>query len=205
MKKTVHFFLFSIILLSTTFCQKAESTNTNTSEPVSSVAVDQVSPEITAKVTVVKYSDYQCPACAHYYSYVKQLKQDFGDDVHVVTKHFPLNQHPYAQVASRAAEASKKQGKYNEFHELIFAGQQQWSQGNAEAIFIGYARSLDMDIDMFTADMNSADMNRIVVADRREGIEMGVNSTPTFFINGNKIENQNSYEEFKTIVESYMD
>lgn len=185
--------------------QSAPATNT-TSEPVQQVVAEQSEPEREAKVTIVKYSDYQCPACAYYHSFEKQLKQDFGDDVKIITKHFPLNIHPYAHVASRSVEAARKQGKYQEMHNLIFAGQSQWSRGNAESIFIGYARSLDLDMEQFQIDMNSADMNRIVISDRRDGLDLGVNSTPTFFINGDQLErNPDSYPLFKEIVEGYLD
>lgn len=199
--------LFSLAALVMVFsaCNKADTTPqlANTT-PATETAVSQ--PEVEAKVTIVKYSDYECPACAYYHSMLKQLKQDLGTDVKVIAKHFPLSIHPYAQVAARSAEAARVQGKYDEMHDLIFAGQSQWSRGNAENIFIGYAESLDLDVEKFRADMNSADMNRIVISDRREGMELGVNSTPTFFIEGEKLEkNPGSYPEFKEIVEGYMD
>lgn len=199
-------FLILVItgLFLTIACNKAEqpATNQPTTEPVVSADVE-VEP---AKVVIQKFSDYQCPACAYYHSFLKQLKQDYGSDVRIEMKHFPLGQHAFAQVAARSAEAARLQGKFDEMHDLIFAGQQQWSRGNAEAIFIGYAESLDMDVEKFKADMNSADMNRIVMANRREGIEIGLSSTPTFVINGDKIENNpGSYPLFKELVESYMD
>ncbi len=193
------------LLLVFTACQKTETTpQTSNTAPSTEEAESQ--PDVEAKVTIVKFSDYECPACAYYHSMLKQLKQDLGTDVKVIAKHFPLSIHPYAQVAARSAEAARLQGKYDEMHDLIFAGQSQWSRGNAENIFIGYAQSLDLDIEKFRADMNSADMNRIVISDRREGMELGVNSTPTFFIEGDKINgNPGSYPEFKELVESYMD
>ncbi|SMO63930.1 DsbA family protein [Gracilimonas mengyeensis] len=158
-----------------------------------------------AKVTIVKYSDYQCPACAYFVPFEEQLKEDFGDDIEFTTKHFPLNMHQYAQLASRVAEAARQQGKYQEMHDLIFEGQDQWSRGNAESIFIGYAKDLKLDIEEFREDMNSAEMQRIIMEDKREGLNKNVNSTPTFFINGQKLErNPRTYEQFKTIVESYM-
>ena len=175
-------------------------------ETVQTVADTDQEPQVEPKVTIVKFSDYQCPACAFFYTFEKQLKQDFGDDIKIETKHFPLNMHPYAHLASRAVEAANVQGKKHEMHELIFMGQRQWSRGNAEAIFIGYAKSLGLDEEAFKADMNSADMNRIVMEQRREGIEKEITSTPTFFINGEMLENNPpNYEAFKTIVESYMD
>lgn len=172
---------------------------------LASVNTEEIQP-VPAKVVIEKYSDYQCPACANYHSFLKQLKQDYGSDIRVDMKHFPLAQHPYAQVAARSAEAARLQGKFEEMNDLIFAGQQQWSRGNADAIFVNYAKSLQLDINKFTADMNSADMNRIVMANRREGVEIGLNSTPTLVINGDKIDkNPTTYPQLKELVESYMD
>ena len=104
---------------------------------LASVNTEEIQP-VPAKVVIEKYSDYQCPACANYYSFLKQLKQDYGSDIRVDMKHFPLAQHPYAQVAARSAEAARLQGKFEEMNDLIFAGQQQWSRGNADAIFVNY-------------------------------------------------------------------
>lgn len=203
MNKVLSFLIAGFLIISA--CSNADQSNTNQNS-TSNVAVAEDVPAVPAKVVIEKFSDYQCPACAYYHSFLKQLKQDLGTDVRVDMKHFPLSQHPYAQVAARSAEAARVQGKFDEMHDLIFAGQQQWGQGNAEAIFIGYAESLDLDVEKFTADMNSADMNRIVMANRREGIEIGLSSTPTFVMNGEKIEsNPSSYPEFKALVESYMD
>jgi protein-disulfide isomerase len=201
--------LFAVAIVGAA-CNKTQETRQTSGsasdEPLQTVAEMRAEEQANAKVTIVKFNDYQCPGCAFFYSFEKQLKQDFGDDVAIISKHFPLSIHPYAHAASRSVEAARKQGKYQEMHELIFVGQQQWAQGNAEAIFIGYAQSLGLDIDQFTADMNSAEMNKIVMEDRREGIDLAIRSTPTFFINGDLIENNPpSYELFKELVESYMD
>lgn len=159
-----------------------------------------------AKIAIVKYSDYQCPACKYFVSIEKQLIEEYGDDISIVTKHFPLNMHEYAQLASRAVEAARVQEKYHEMHELIFDGQEQWARGNAEAMFIGYARSLDLDVEKFRNDMNSADMQRIVMADKRAGLNLNVNSTPTFFINGIKLEqNPRTFEAFKSIIDGLIE
>ncbi|MDZ7805975.1 MAG: thioredoxin domain-containing protein [Gracilimonas sp.] len=158
-----------------------------------------------ARINIVKYSDYQCPACKYYVSIEEELKEAYGDDISITTKHFPLNMHEFAQLASRAAEAARVQGKYQEMHDMIFTGQEQWARGNAEAMFIGFANSLDLDMEKFRSDLNSADMQRIVMADKREGMRLNVNSTPTFYINGEKVEqNPRTFEEFKALVESYM-
>lgn len=158
-----------------------------------------------AKINIIKYSDYQCPACKYYVSIEEELKEAYGDDISITTKHFPLNMHEHAQLASRAAEAARQQGKYQEMHDMIFAGQEQWARGNAESMFIGYAKSLDLDMEQFRNDLNSADMQRIVMADKRAGLEINVNSTPTFVINGQKLEqNPRSLEQFKAIIDGML-
>lgn len=168
--------------------------------------IAQDSGESESKINIIKYSDYQCPACKYYVSIEEQLKEEYGGDINITTKHFPLNMHEYAQLAARAAEAARVQGKYQEMHDMIFAGQEQWARGNAEAMFIGYARSLDMDIEKFRSDMNSADMQRIVMQDKREGLNLNVNSTPTFYINGVKLEqNPRTFEAFKAIIDNIVE
>lgn len=158
-----------------------------------------------AKINVIKYSDYQCPACKYYVSIEKQLEEEYGSDISIITKHFPLNMHEHAQLASRVAEAARAQDKYDEMHDLIFAGQEQWARGNAEAMFIGYAKQLKLDMDKFRNDINSADMQRLVMADKRDGLRLNVNSTPTFFINGVKLERTpRTFEQFKLLLDNMM-
>ncbi len=154
---------------------------------------------------IVKFSDYQCPACKFYAGFVEQAKEEFGERIEVTYKHFPLRIHQYAELAARAAEAAKAQGKFQEMHDMIFTGQEQWSRGNAEAIFIGYAQSLKLNMDQFKQDLNSARLNRIVLADKREGNSLGVNSTPTFFMDGKKVDRvPQSYSGFKALIESKL-
>lgn len=154
---------------------------------------------------ITKFSDYQCPACKYYGQILDMAKEEFGDRIEVTYKNYPLRMHQYAELAARAAEAAKKQDKFIEMHEMLFTGQEQWSRGKAQAIFIGYAKELGLDMEQFETDLNSARLNRIVLADKREGTALGVNSTPTFFINGEKVERlPQTYEGFKILLESKM-
>lgn len=161
---------------------------------------------IKAKVTITEYSDYQCPACAYYHPIVDSLKKVYGDELEVEYKDFPLNSHQFAALAARAAEAAKKQGKFLEMHNILFENQQQWvSSGNPVVSIIGYARSLELDIEQFRSDLNAAETQQAVMEEKEEGVQAGVNSTPTFYINGEKIEqNPRTFDEFKVLVESYM-
>lgn len=156
-------------------------------------------------VTIIKFSDYQCPACAYYIPMEKRLKEEFGSQVEIVTKHFPLSMHQYAALASRAAEAARAQGMYEEMHYKIFAGQPVWSKGNAESIFMGYAEDLDLDMDQFKEDLNSMETQRKVMQGRREGVQKGVRGTPAFFIDGKQIDPlPNNYFQFRQIVTNYL-
>lgn len=165
-------------------------------------AQDREMPELPV-LKITKFSDYQCPACKYYGQMLDQAKEDFGERIEVIYKNYPLRMHQHANLAARAAEAAREQGKFIEMHEMLFTGQEQWSRGKAEAIFIGYAQDLDLDMDKFKQDLNSARLNRRVLADKREGTALGVNSTPTFFIDGKKVERlPQNYAGFKAMIES---
>ncbi|MGF1670424.1 MAG: DsbA family protein [Balneolaceae bacterium] len=157
------------------------------------------------KVTILKYSDYQCPACKTYAGPVEQLKNEFGELVEVEYKHFPLNSHQYAPIAGYAVEAARNQGKFKEMHDMIFANQEIWSKGGAREHFISYAEDLGLDVEQFKSDLESDVIHAKVEQNKQEGIRRQVNATPTFFINGVKIrQNPQSYEQFKAMVEMFM-
>ncbi|MBI2024821.1 MAG: DsbA family protein [Candidatus Harrisonbacteria bacterium] len=181
----------------------------NSAPNQSASLIDAVSPKDwgkgaeEAKVVLVEYSDFQCPACGAYYPLLKRLSQEFTGQIKFVYRHFPLSQiHANAEPAARAAEASGKQGKFWEMHDLIFENQTNWSnQKNAEVAFISYAQSLQLDIERFKTDLNSQEVKESVANDYQSGIRSKVNGTPTFFLNGQKIQNPRSYDEFKNIIE----
>ena len=158
-----------------------------------------------AKLTLTEYSDYQCPACAYFHPIVDSLKKAYGNDLEVVYKDFPLNSHQFAALAARAAEAAKNQGKFLQMHNKLFENQQQWSSGDAEARFVGYAKEIGLDVEQFKQDLNAAETQKAVMEEKQEGVQMGVDSTPTFFINGEKLQqNPPSYEDFKALIDVYM-
>jgi len=160
-----------------------------------------------SKVILVEYSDFQCPACGAYYPLVKQLTEEFGDRIKFTYRHFPLSQiHKNAAPAARAAEASGKQGKFWEMHDLLFENQSRWSESSdVHAVFESYAQRLDLNIDQFKSDMKSKEIMEKVESDYQSGVASRVNGTPTFFLNGKKFDNPRSYEQFKTIITEALD
>lgn len=164
-------------------------------------SADQVKGNVQGEVILVEYSDFQCPACAGYYPLLKKLAEEFGGQMKFVYRHFPLPQHQQAKLAAYAAEATGKQGKFWEMHNLIFDGQKDWSNNRgAEEIFVKYAESLSLDMVRFNQDLNSEEVKEKVNTDYRSGLNSGVNSTPTFFLNGKQLQNPRSYEEFQKII-----
>lgn len=157
----------------------------------------------TAKVTLVEYSDLQCPACQSYNPVVKELLNKHPKDLRLVYRHFPLDMHEHALEAAYAAEAAAKQGKFFEYHDLLFDNQQDWEKAkNVTSLFMKYARELKLNEKQFTADMKSKDVQAKVEADKMSGTQLKINSTPTFYINGAMIKNPNSLEAFDALIQA---
>lgn len=163
--------------------------------------------EEDAVITITEYSDYQCPACAYFHPIVEKLKEKYGDQISLELKFFPLNSHQYAALAARAAQAAKNQGKFKEMHNLIFENQKRWSSsGNPAPIFVSFAEKLDLDMEQFRNELNSAETQKTVMEERKEGRQKGVNSTPTFFIDGEQLSSlPRTFEEFDQVVQKYLE
>lgn len=142
----------------------------------------------TAKVTIVEFADFQCPACAAAHPTLKQLRQEYQGRVNFVFRHFPLLSHRYGQIAAEAAEAAGKQGKFFEMHDMLLENQQEWSESDKPIEqFIQYTKKLNLDADQFKKDVDSNAFFEKVRRDVNDGNVLGVNSTPTFFINEEKV------------------
>ncbi len=159
-----------------------------------------------AKVVLVEYSDFQCPACYYYYPMVKQLQADFPDQILFVYREFPLTQiHKNALIAAQAAEAAGKQGRFWEMHDLLFEKQSEWGESdNGIGYMIMYATDLNLNIDQFKQDMNSSDVANKIDNDISSGNNSHVQGTPTFFVNGKQIQNSQNYSGFKQIIQNAL-
>lgn len=156
----------------------------------------------SARVTLVEYSDFQCPACKIYAPLVTMLSSDFPKDLRVVYRFFPLtNIHQNALLSAQAAYAASLQGKFWEMHDLLFKNQSDWSDKQARNIFIGYAKNLKLDTEKFIKDMDSESTKQFLDKSANNAISIGINSTPSFFVNGTYIQNPAGYAEFKKIIQ----
>jgi protein-disulfide isomerase len=153
-----------------------------------------------AKVVLTEYGDFQCPACGAYYPIVKKIGSDFKN-LTIVFRNFPLAQHNNARAAAQAAGAAGEQGKFWEMHDILYENQNFWAESpSAEAIFITYAQKLGLDLEKYKIDFNSAKIKTKITADYQGGAN-SIDGTPTFFLNNKKIENPQTYEQFKSVIQ----
>lgn len=155
------------------------------------------------KINLTEYGDYQCPACGQFHTLVKQVIEEYKEDIQFQFRNFPLQQiHPNARAAARAAEAAAKQGKFWEMHDMLYEQQNSWNSSNsANTVFDSYALQLSLDTAKFKKDFASSEINDLITADFNEGTRLGVSSTPTFFLQGKKITNPSTLDEFKKVID----
>jgi protein-disulfide isomerase len=149
------------------------------------LATTHVKGNASASAYLVEYSDLQCPACKAFQPTVDQLLKTYGDKLTFAYRHFPLDQHPYALKAAIADEAAGRQGKFWEMHDGIFAADQ---EKFSDQVMTDIATKLNLDMAQFQKDSADPALNDIVIKDRDDGNKFGINSTPTFFLNGKRLQ-----------------
>jgi len=141
------------------------------------------------KVTVVEFGDYQCPACAAAYSAIKAIEEKYKDskDFNFVFRNFPLPMHRNALVAAEAAEAAAEQGKFWEMNNALYEHQKDWGESSdAMKFFLQYAKDIGLNTDEFQKAVTDEKFADVISKDKSDGNTLGVDSTPTFYINGEK-------------------
>jgi predicted DsbA family dithiol-disulfide isomerase len=144
-----------------------------------------------APVTVVEYSDFQCPACAyHSANAVARLKAEYVETgkVRLVFHDFPLQMHPNAPVASQAARCAGEQGYFWEMHDALFTNQDAWASNPDPTLFAEYASQAGADADTFTSCLQSGTYASAVEAARAASAQAGITATPTFVVDGQVVE-----------------
>jgi protein-disulfide isomerase len=150
-----------------------------------------------APVTLVEYGDYECPYCGKAYPAVRRIQRKLGAKLRFVFRNFPLNPiHEHASQAAQAAEAAAAQGKFWEMHDLLYENQEDL----ADVDLRSYALKAGLEIYRFEADMSGEVYAKRVRDDFRGGVRSGVNGTPTFFINGYRLNDVANYRNLLTAV-----
>ncbi len=146
-----------------------------------------------APVTIVEFSDFECPFCGQAHPMIQRVLRRFEGRVRLIYKHYPLPGHEHALPAAHAAVAAMNQGKFWEMHDMLFEHQDALQPSD----LVGYARRLGMDIDQFNRDIEAEETLSLVQLNRTQGQEAGVRGTPSIYINGRKFEEPlESLEEY---------
>jgi protein-disulfide isomerase len=153
-----------------------------------------------ADITIVEFTDFQCPFCSRVGPTLAKIQEEYGDQVRIVFKHMPLSFHAQAPGAHAAAEAAKIQGKFWEMHDKIFANQRDLAVATLER----YAQEIGLDIEKFKKDVASKAVKDQVAADTRQASSLGVTGTPGFFINGRFLSGAQPFSSFKRVIDAEL-
>lgn len=161
-----------------------------------------------AKVTIVEFSDFQCPACKASQPELDQVYAKYKDKVKVVYRDYPLTTiHQYAQRSAEAAEFASASGKFWEFHDLLFTNQETWAastdQNKLDEYLVSYAKKLGLDDKKMIEALNNKTYAARVAEDVSDGSAIGIDSTPTFFVNGEETGGY-SVDELSRLIEKNL-
>ncbi len=226
--RTTAWFIIGFIVLVTAgvIIAGAMSANSGTGSAASNNGfVSSTAPAITstdhvlgnpnAKVSLIEYGDFECPACGEYEPLVQQVIGSMSSSILFVFRNYPLTSiHPFAMVGAQAAEAAGMLGgpsKYWAMHDLLYAKQSEWSLNTnltpAQVLsqyLNGYAKSIGLDVTQFDADMSSSQVSSKIQGDITGGNQALINHTPTFFVNLQQIPNPTSYAGFQTVLDQAL-
>ena len=162
---------------------------------------DHIRGEFNAPITLVEFSDFECPFCERHYPTMNKILNDYKGKVRLVYKHFPLGFHPNAQKAAEASECAGEQEKFWEYHDKLFESLQ---IGYGVENFKKWAKDLALNINKFNGCLDSGKYAQKVQADYQEGAQKEVNGTPATFVNGQLVSGALPYDSFKQIIESLL-
>lgn len=139
-----------------------------------------------AKVLIVEFSDFQCPACRVAEKPLADILALYDGKVRFVFKHYPLRMHAWAVPGAVAAECAGRQGKFWEYHDMLYANQDEWTNEKADGFLAGYAKKTGLDAAAWNACRQDPAAAAAVKADQKDGDDAWVGATPTLFINGRR-------------------
>jgi protein-disulfide isomerase len=181
-----------------------------------------------ARVTIEEFGDFQCIPCAELFPTLVQVEKDYGERLRVVFSHRPLTQHEHATLAARAAEAAGLQGRFWEMHDLLFQNSARWTRGidtvgpdaspsrrlqsnilameiEVRDVLATYAERLQLDVERFKTDMDSDDVKARVESDRTRGEKLGIDRTPTLYLNGHLLPAaRRTVDDFHAVIDAEL-
>ena len=181
-----------------------------------------------ARVTLEEFGDFQCVPCGTLFPTLKKVEEDYGERLRVIFRHNPLKKHEHAVIAACAAEAAGLQGRFWEMHDLLFQNSARWTKGvdtvgpdatpsrrlqsnvlamesEVRDVFVRYAEILQLDVERFKTDMDSDEVKARVESDRARGNELGIDRTPTLYLNGHLLTPSVSVDFFHTAIDAELE
>lgn len=158
-----------------------------------------------AKVTFVEFLDFECEACGAAFPAIEELRRTYGNRVNFVIRYFPIQSHFNALRAARAVEAAAQQGQLEAMYTKMYQAQTEWAEQQVpkDDVFRAYAQELGLDMTAWDAAYNAPATTDRIQSDVQDGLSMGVQGTPTFFLNGKLIEPQ-SFGELQTLIQQAL-
>lgn len=150
-----------------------------------------------ALVTIIAFTDYQCPFCKRVQPTLEKLRSHYGRDIRIVHKHNPLPMHPRAEPAAMAAEAAGRQGKFWQMHDKLYQDTRALTDENIER----YAKELGLDMRKFKRDRSDSALRDRIKAEQLQGTSVGARGTPAFFINGRFLSGAQPFESFENLID----
>lgn len=155
------------------------------------------------KVTVVEFADYECSACGEANPIIQQILKNYDGKINFVFRNFPLPQHQNSMIAAEVAEAAGEQGKFWEMHDKLYETQNDWSNSNNPLeLFISYAKDMGLDTAKIRNEVSANKFSAKIQQDIADATALGINETPTFFINGQELLGVQVYGDLKKIIDA---
>jgi protein-disulfide isomerase len=153
-----------------------------------------------AKITIVEFSEFQCPFCSRVNPTISRIMKEYGDKVRVVFKHNPLSFHKDAPLAAQASLAAGKQGKFWAMHDIMFKNQRKLKPDNLNS----YAKEIGLDMAKFATDLNSDALKKQVADDMAQAKQLKARGTPHFFVNGRRLAGAQPFDRFKALIDEML-
>lgn len=156
-------------------------------------------------VTVVEFLDFECEACRAAYPIVEQLREEYAGKVTFVARYFPLPGHFNAERAARAVESTARQGEFEAMYQMMYETQAEWGEAQVphDDLFRGFAEEIGLDMAQYDTDYASPEVAARVQRDVDDGLELGVQGTPTFYVDGEPLQPR-SYEDFTSAIDAAL-
>jgi protein-disulfide isomerase len=161
-----------------------------------------------APVHIEEFGDFECPPCGLFHPILDQMREEFGNKLHITFREFPLvPTHQHALAAASAAEAAGLQGKFWEMHKLLYERQADWkTQFDVRPVFEGYAKEIGLDVDRYNRDVGSDLVQQRIFQDGKRGHSLGVKGTPTVFMNGREVPFESlPAEKFRVVIQKEIE